>query len=384
MRATNENDQKEMKGDNMKILVTGHNGYIGSVMVRMLQESGYEALGLDTYFFEDCTFGENVADIPALRKDVRDISVADLNGLDAIIHLAALSNDPLGDVNPECTYDINHLASVHLARLAKDAGVPRFLFASSCSLYGVAGDNILKEDAAFHPITPYGASKVRVEEAVSQLADKSFSPTFLRNATAYGMSPRLRVDVVVNNLVGFAYTTGEVLIQSDGSPWRPLVHVEDISRAFLAVLNAPREIVHNQAFNVGRTQENYQIRELAEMVKAVIPGSRVKYLEGGGPDPRCYRVNCDKLSVTLPQFQPQWTVQRGIEELHGAYKRYGLTFEEFTGAKYLRIKHILKLQQGGQLDASLHWRKDSSYVTAETTDFSRDRNGAMKAAEPRL
>jgi len=244
---------------------------------------------------------------------------------------------------------------VTLAEAAKAAGVSRYLFASSCSLYGVAGDTMLEENAAFHPITAYGESKVFVERDVAKLADDSFSPTYLRNATAYGFSPRLRADVVVNNLVGYAFTTGEVLIQSDGTPWRPLVHVLDISLAFLAVLEAPREKIHNEAFNVGRTEENYQVRQLADMVCEQVVGSRVRYAEGGGPDPRCYKVDCDKLAATLPRYRPQWTVQRGMEELHAAFKRHGLTIEDLAGAKYLRIKQIQKLMKEGRLTDSLRW-----------------------------
>jgi nucleoside-diphosphate-sugar epimerase len=339
----------------MRVLVTGHNGYIGSVLAPLVHAAGHDVVGLDTYLFEHCTFGAEPSPVPALRVDKRDVRAADLAGFDAIIDLAALSNDPLGNVNPDSTFDINHLASVRLAELAKQAGVPRFLFASSCSLYGVAGDTMLTEEAAFNPITPYGESKVRVERDVSRLADDRFSPTFLRNATAYGVSPRLRADIVVNSLVGFAYTTGEVLIQSDGSPWRPLVHVRDITRAFLAVLHAPRELVHNQAFNVGRSEENYRVRDLAALVEQVVPGSHVRYAEGGGPDPRCYRVDCGKIARTLPEFQPQWTVRRGMEELYAAFKLHGLTRDEFLGDRYLRIKHILKLQTEGKLDAALRW-----------------------------
>src|SRR3982751_4940402 len=258
----------------MRVLITGHNGYIGSVLAPMVRAAGHDIVGLDTFLFEGGTFGKDGSQIDALRMDLRDVEVDDLRGFDAVMHLAALSNDPLGDVNPQITYDINHLGSVRLARLAREAGVRRFIFASSCSLYGVAGDEMLTEKAAFNPITPYGVSKVLFERDVAELADDHFSPTFLRNSTAYGVSPRLRADVVVNNLVATAFATGEVLIQSDGTPWRPLVHIEDISRAFLAVLHAPRELIHNQAFNVGRTEENYRVRELGALVEQVVSGSK--------------------------------------------------------------------------------------------------------------
>lgn len=337
----------------MKVLVTGHDGYIGTVMVSMLTDAGHEVTGLDTLFYSDCTFGDEAARIRSIQKDVRDLTAEDLRGYDAVIHLAALSNDPLGCLDERCTLDINHLASVSLARAAKAAGVPRYLFASSCSLYGAAGDTMLAEDARFNPITAYGLSKVLVEQDVAKLADDSFSPTFFRNATAYGASPRLRADVVVNNLVAIGFTTGEIVIQSDGTPWRPLVHVRDISAAFLAALEAPRDAIHNEAFNIGSSSENYQIRELADMVREVVPGCSVRYLEGGGPDPRCYRVNCDKAATALPGFRTEWTVRRGIEELYDACRTNSLNSEMLT--KYFRLPRIQEHLRTGRLDADLRW-----------------------------
>jgi len=349
----------------MRVLITGHNGYIGSVLSPLVQAAGHDVVGLDTFLFEQGTFGLDGPDIDAMRMDLRDVQVADLRGFDAVMHLAALSNDPLGDVNPQITYDINHLGSVRLAKVAKDAGVGRFIFASSCSLYGVAGDEMLTEEAAFNPVTPYGVSKVLFESDVAKLADDDFSPTFLRNSTAYGVSPRLRADVVVNNLVAIAHTTGEVVIQSDGTPWRPLVHIEDIARAFLAVLHAPREVVHNEAFNVGRSEENYRVRDLGALVEQVVPGSKVRYAEGGGPDPRCYRVDCTKLTQRLPEYRPEWNVRRGMEQLRDAFISNGLTRDELLGDKYFRIKRIRALQSEGLLDASLRWTSDRSPVLVE-------------------
>lgn len=340
----------------MRVLVTGHRGYIGTVMVPMLLAEGHEVCGLDSDLFAGCTFGEGMRTIPDVRKDVRDVEVTDLEGFDAVIHLAGLSNDPLGDLDPRLTYQINHAASVRLAALAKEAGVPRFLFSSSCSNYGAGGEDLLDENSTFNPVTPYGESKVRVEQDVARLADSTFSPTFLRNATAYGVSPRLRFDLVLNNLVAWAFTSGRVYIKSDGTPWRPIVHIEDIASAFLAVLHAPREAVHNEAFNVGLSQENFRIRELAEIVKGTVPGCCIEYAKDGGPDKRCYRVDCSKIARVLPEFKPQWNVREGAKQLYEAYKKVGLRLEDFEGVRYKRIDHIKHLRATGKVDSALRWK----------------------------
>lgn len=341
----------------MRVLLTGHRGYIGTVMTPMLLQAGHEVIGLDTDLYAECTFGSPSAipDIPYIQKDIRDIQESDLRGMDAIIHLAALSNDPLGDLNPELTDEINHLASVRLALLAKDAGVKRFIFSSSCSNYGAAGENWLTEESPLNPVTPYGISKVQVEQDVSRLADENFCPTFPRSGTAYGVSPRLRFDLVLNNLVAWAYTTGQVYLKSDGMALRPIVHIEDISRAFLAILHAPREVVYNEVFNIGITTENHRIRELADIVAETVPGSRVEYAPGAEPDKRCYRVDCNKLARTLPEFKPQWTARRGARQLYDTFRQSSLTLDEFEGPRYKRIAHIKALIGSERLDSRLRW-----------------------------
>ncbi len=341
----------------MRILLTGHDGYIGHVLAPMLLERGHEVTGLDSFLYDGCGFSDGKRlTIPVICKDIRNVQLEELRGFDAVAHLAGISNDPLGDLAPETTYSINHEASVRLARLAKQAGVSRFVFSSSCSNYGAAGNDFLTEEASFNPVTPYAESKVWVERDVAPLADETFSPTFLRSSTAYGASTRLRGDLVVNNLVGYALTTGEVLIKSDGMPWRPLVHIEDISRAFVSVLEAPRELVHNESFNVGMTSENYRVREVAQMVADAVPSSKVTYAGDASPDVRNYRVNCDKIARRLPTYQPQWTVRKGIEEVAAAFSTHRISAEEFLSSQFIRLKRIRELQEEGSLDESLRWR----------------------------
>lgn len=342
----------------MNVLVTGHRGYIGSVLTPMLLDAGHRVTGVDAGYFSDQPSMLDSGQLRSIQKDIRDLTVSDLEGHDTLIHLAALSNDPLGNLKPEWTEQINHQASVRLARLSKEAGVRRFLFSSSCSVYGLASpDELATEESPLHPLTPYAVSKVRTEEDVARLADSSFSPVFLRNATAYGWSPCFRADLVLNNLAAWAYTTGEIRILSDGTPWRPLVHVEDIARAFLALLDAPLNLVHNQVLNVGANRQNYQVSELARIVQDVFSGSRVIYAENGGPDPRSYRVDFSRLSRLLPQFQPAWDAAAGAQQLARAYRRFELMQADFTGSRYVRLARLKELLASGRLDDTLRWVK---------------------------
>ncbi len=340
----------------MRVLVTGHLGYIGAVLVPLALRAGHTVVGLDSDLYGGCDFGSAPTRVPSLGGDLRDVAAGDLAGVDAIVHLAALSNDPLGDLDPALTDAINHRASLRLASLARDAGVRRFVFSSSCSNYGAAGDDLVDEQATLRPLTPYAASKVRVEEGLVGLADGDFTPVMLRSATAYGVSPRLRCDLVLNDLVGWAHATGRILVRSDGTPWRPLVHVADIAAACLVALDAPRDLVHAEAFNIGRTEENFRVSEIAEIVRAIIPGARVEYAEGAGPDARSYRVSFEKVRRVLPAFQPRWTVAAGARELADAYRERGLDRTDLEGSRYRRVDRIRAERRVGRLDPTLRLR----------------------------
>jgi nucleoside-diphosphate-sugar epimerase len=341
----------------MRVLVTGHKGYIGTVMVPILIAEGHEVVGLDSDLYKSCTFAEGVAEIPDITCDIRDVEKDDLIDCDAIIHLAGLSNDPLGNLDPEITMEINHIATVRLAELAKEAGISRFVFSSTCSVYGAAGKEIVDEESDFNPVTPYGKSKILAENGISRLADVDFCPTYMRSATAYGSSPRLRFDLVINNLVAWAASTGLIFLKGDGSAWRPVVHVEDIARAFISVLHAPKDKVHNQAFNVGITEENYRIKSLAEIVKTAVPNSRIDFADGAGPDKRSYRVNCNKLKCNFPGFKPLWNAKRGADQLYEVIQASKVNQQDFEGSKFNRSEHIKQLLKEGSLDPSLRWNK---------------------------
>ncbi|MEM1245774.1 MAG: SDR family oxidoreductase [Acidobacteriota bacterium] len=342
----------------MKILVTGHDGYIGAVLVPLFRSRGHEIVGLDCELFGGCNFGPDESDdsVEVLKRDLRELRRGDIATFDAVVHLAALSNDPLGNLDAGLTHSINYEASLHLAELAKEAGCPRFLFSSSCSTYGAAGEAMLDEAAEFNPVTPYAVEKVRLEQALAGLADDDFSPVYLRNATAYGLSPKLRIDLVLNNLVGWATTTGKIKLLSDGSPWRPIVHAEDISRAFLAAAEAPREAVHDEAFNVGRTEHNHRVRDIAEIVAGAVPGAELEMAPEAGPDKRSYRVDFTKIETRLPGFEPQWDPRRSAERLHAAFRDVGLTAADMEGPSFIRLKRLEELIAAGRLGRDLRWR----------------------------
>jgi nucleoside-diphosphate-sugar epimerase len=353
----------------VRVLVTGHHGYIGSVAVPILTAAGHDVVGLDTFFYAGCDFYADGTAVSELRLDIRDVRPEHLAGFDAVVHLAALSNDPLGDLNVGWTNDINFAGTLRVAEAAKAAGVRRFVFSSSCSMYGAASsDELVSEEAPLKPVTAYAESKVRSEESVAALADDDFSPVFMRNGTAYGLSPRMRVDLVLNNLVAWAVTTGRIVILSDGTPWRPLVHARDIARAMICVLEGPVEATHNEAFNVGADEQNFQVRDLAETVREVMPECEVEYAGSGDPDPRSYRVDFSKFSSLFPAFEVSRTVRDGAEEMLAAYRHAGLTLDEFKGERYTRLKQLRKLVHDGVLDRDLRWHSAEAVATAASIE----------------
>jgi nucleoside-diphosphate-sugar epimerase len=341
----------------MKILVTGHLGYIGTVLTPMLFKRGHDVVGMDADWYSRCTFGDasQIARVKNIRKDIRQAIVADFRGFDTVMHLAALSNDPLGNYDPDLTDEINHRAAVRLGEMAKQAGVKHFIFSSTCSNYGVAGNEFIDENGSFNPYTPYAKAKVAAELNLKPLSDKNFSVTLMRSATAFGYSPRIRWDLVLNNLTAHAVTTGKIYMKSDGTPWRAIVHIEDISRAFTAVAEAKRELVHDNAFNVGQTRENYHVSDIAQIVAETVPNCRIEYAPGAGPDPRCYRVNCDKLPRVIPAYHPQWSARAAAKQVYQAIKQYGLTLDDFEGSRFARLPHMKKLIADGVVDERFNY-----------------------------
>lgn len=344
----------------MRVLLTGNEGYIGTVLVPWLWARNHEVIGLDSGLFRECTLRAAIRPVPTIRKDIRDVELGDLAGIDAVIHLAGLSNDPLGNLNPRLTFEINHEASVRLAELAKRAGVRRFLYASTCSVYGAAGDDLLNEESAFNPVTPYAESKMRSELGIRPLADRSFCPVYLRAATAYGVSPLLRFDLAVNNLVAWAATTGRVFLKSLGTSWRPLVHIEDIALAYSTLLHAPEEKVHNQAFNIGHTEENYRISDVAEIVCQAVSNARIEFASDASPDLRNYRVSCDRIARELPEYRTHWTVAHGVEEVYQAIADTGLSSDQFEGPRYNRIAYLKQLLAQGRVGDDIRWDRTAA------------------------
>lgn len=345
----------------MRVLVTGHRGYVGSVLVPMLSARGHTLFGADTDLFRRCAFppAGPVPTLPPLagRSDIRDLGSQDLAGLDAVIHLAGLSNDPLGELDSGLTLEINRDATLRLARASRDAGVGRFVFASTCSVYGAAGEEIVDERSVQRPQTAYARSKLEAETGLCELADSRFVVTSLRSGTVYGVSPRLRFDLVLNNLVAWAAATGKIRLKSDGMPWRPLLHVEDMARAFVAVLEAGSDAVAGQVFNVGLTAHNYRVADIAAMVGKAVPGATIAYEGSGRADTRSYRVNCDKIETALPALKPAWTPGRGSEQVARALSAFPVEPEQFEGTAFSRVAHLRHLLETGQVTPSLRWHR---------------------------